>query len=297
VLIVRERTSKAGEPPRPTLEKLKEISFFKDIPEQDLREIAGIMVEKSYPATAVIIEELTEAERFFIIHTGKVQITKRFEADADLVLNLLSVGDFFGEMALLDERPRSATARAVEPTDVLEVSREDFDTLLYKAPTLAFRIMKELSSRLRETGALLVSHLHQRNRQLSRARLDTFAMIADASALRDTRTGGRIGRRIRIAKSIGRRMGLQDEEMLNIELGLLLHDLGAILTPDPPVSQTARIIVVTEAFDDMMTGGEGREPMDIGIAMREILRGAGVRFDSTVVSALHAAWETGGLES
>ena len=69
----------------------------------------------------MIIEERTAAERFLIIYRGKIEITKRFENEEEFVLAVQSDGEFFGEMALLDERPRSATARALEPTIVLEI--------------------------------------------------------------------------------------------------------------------------------------------------------------------------------
>lgn len=214
------------------VERLKELSFFANIPDHDLRQIAEIMVEKSYRKGAVIIEERTEAERFFIIYRGKIEITKKFESDEEFVLSVQSDGDFFGEMALLDEQPRSATARALEPTIVLETSRKNFETLLYKAPMLAYRIMRELSSRLRETGALLVSHLQQRNRQLYRSHIDTIAMVVQAIDQRAAQTSGRTRRVAGLAKAIGKEMGLEDEQLMVLELSALLHDLGMLAVPE-----------------------------------------------------------------
>jgi HD-GYP domain-containing protein (c-di-GMP phosphodiesterase class II) len=210
---------------------LREISFFSNMSEYDLRQIAEIIVEKSYRKGAVIVEELTEAERFFIIYKGKIEITKRFEGDEEFVLSVQSDGDFFGEMALLDEGRRSATARALEPTVVLEISRNNFETLLYKAPVLAYRIMKELSSRLRETGALLISHLKQRNRQLYRAYIDTVNLVTQAIEKREAKTFG-LNRRVTfLAKALGKELGLSEEDLLVLELGALLHDLGMLAVP------------------------------------------------------------------
>jgi HD-GYP domain-containing protein (c-di-GMP phosphodiesterase class II) len=217
---------------RSIVDRLKEISFFSDIPEQDLRQIAEIMVEKSYRKGAAIIEEHTEAERFFVIYRGKIEITKKFEGGEEFVLSVQSDGDFFGEMALLDEQPRSATARAIEPTIVLETSRKNFETLLYKAPMLAYRIMRELASRLRETGALLVSHLQQRNRQLYRSHIDTVTMIVQAVEKRAAQTRGRTRRVADLAKAIGRAQGLADEQLMVLELSALLHDLGMLAVPE-----------------------------------------------------------------
>jgi HD-GYP domain-containing protein (c-di-GMP phosphodiesterase class II) len=214
------------------IDRLKEISFFSDIPDPDLRQIAEIMVEKSYRKGAVIIEERTGAERFFVIYRGKIEITKKFESDEEFVLSVQSDGDFFGEMALLDAQPRSATARALEPTIVLETSRKNFETLLYKAPMLAYRIMRELSSRLRETGALLVSHLQQRNRQLYRSHIDTITMVVQAIEQRSSQTSGRTRRVASLAKAIGKGMGLADEQLMVLELSALLHDLGMLVVPE-----------------------------------------------------------------
>ncbi len=211
---------------------LKEISFFSNMSDYDLRQIAEIVTEKNYKKGATIIEELTEAERFFIIHRGKIEITKKFEGYEEFVLAVQSDGDFFGEMALLDEGRRSATVRALEPTTVLEISRNNFETLLYKAPVLAYRILKELSSRLRETGALLISYLKQRNRQLYQAYIDTLTMVAQAMEKRNGGIRGLSRRVTDLAKTVGKEMDLDEESLLILELSALLHDLGMLSMPD-----------------------------------------------------------------
>jgi len=215
-----------------TVEMLKEISFFSNMSIHDLKQIAEIIIPKKYDKGAVIIEEMTEAERFFIIYRGKIEITKRFEGGEEFVLSVQSDGDFFGEMALLDEGRRSATVRALDPTTVLEISRKDFDTLLYKAPVLAYRILKELSSRLRETGALLISHLKQSNRLLYRAYIDTMSMIMQVIDRPDARAGSRVYRVKDLSLALGKELGLSDEEMLDLELGALFHDLGMLAVPE-----------------------------------------------------------------
>ena len=222
-------------------EMLKEISFFSNMSDYDLRQIAEIVMEKSYRKGAAIIEELTEAERFFIIHKGKIEITKKFEGYEEFVLAVQSDGDFFGEMALLDEGRRSATVRALEPTTVLEISRNNFETLLYKAPVLAYRIMKELSSRLRETGALLISYLKQRNRQLYQAYIETMTMVVRAMEKQGSRIRGLSRRVTELSKIIGKEMGLDEEDLLILELGALLHDLGMLSMPDKLVEKPGRL--------------------------------------------------------
>lgn len=209
-----------------TVRMLRDISYFANMSDHDLRQVAAITAEKRYPAGAVIIAEQTEAERFFIVHRGKIEVSKKFEDTEEFVLAVYSDGDFFGEMALLDEGRRSATVRAIEPTTALEISRKDFETLLYKAPRLAYGILKELSSRLRETGALLISYLKQRNRQLYRAYISTMSVVAEALERKALETRGYVLRARILAKSLGREMNLPDGHLLMLELAALLHDLG-----------------------------------------------------------------------
>jgi HD-GYP domain-containing protein (c-di-GMP phosphodiesterase class II) len=180
----------------------------------------------------LIIEENTPADRFFIIEDGKIQIIKRFEDGEQVVLGVHSDGEFFGELALLDEGPRSATVQAVEPTTVLEISRQDFETLIYKSPVLAFSILKELSSRLRETAALLISHLQHKNRQLTQSYLDTINIVMQAVEARDSYTRGHTERVTAMAKAIGKQMKLPGDQLFNLEIGSLLHDVGKIGIPD-----------------------------------------------------------------
>ena len=214
------------------IERLKRISFFSGLSDYDLHQIDQITVEKSYAAGESIVEENEAAERFFIIEKGKIQIVKRFEDGTHLVLGVHSDGEFFGEMALLDEGPRSATVRAVDATSVLVIARQDFETLIYKSPVLAYSIMRELSSRLRETGALLISHLQRRNRELSQSYLDTVNIVIKAVEARDSFTRGHTERVTELAKAIGTQMRLPEEQLFNLEIGSLLHDVGQISVPD-----------------------------------------------------------------
>ncbi len=188
-------------------------------------------MEKHYAAGESIVEENATAERFFIIAKGKIQIVKRFENGEQLVLGVHSDGEFFGEMALLDEGPRSATVRAVDSTTVVEIARKDFETLIYKSPVLAYSIMRELSSRLRETAALLISHLQRRNRELSQSYLDTVNIVMQAIEARDSYTRGHTERVTDLAKAIGEQLKLSEEQLFNLEIGSLLHDVGQISVP------------------------------------------------------------------
>jgi CRP-like cAMP-binding protein len=230
------------------------------MPDYDLGQIAEIIEEKQYRRGQMIIEEHTEAERFFIISTGKIEISKRLEDGEEFVLAVHSDGEFFGEMALLDEGRRSANARALEDTVMLEISRPNFETLLYKAPVLAYSIMKELSSRLRETGALLVSHLQRKNRQLTRTYLDTLTVVMKSLEERDTPAISHSRRVRNLAEALGRKLGLSEGERFLLEVRALLHDFDSDQVPDSLPTQgnalTAEILSVADRFDTLSSGSK-----------------------------------------
>ncbi len=208
------------------------MDFFSGMPEEHLRLVAGVARQRRFRAGQVIIEENSAADAFFIIRTGRVRITKRLETGEEMFLAEESEGGFFGEMALLDEGPRSATARAVEPTSLLEISRSDFKVLLKQAPLLAYAMMRVLASRLRGTGALMVHELQRKNRELADAYRDTITAVVNTLEARDPYTRGHTERVTAIAKAIAGRMGLSAEEQFIIEIGALLHDVGKIGVKD-----------------------------------------------------------------
>ncbi|MEL7061066.1 MAG: cyclic nucleotide-binding domain-containing protein [Acidobacteriota bacterium] len=90
----------------------------------------------------------------FIVQDGKVEILKHFKNE-DQRLTVLSQGDFFGEMSILEDRPRTASARALTDTQLLSINYATFDQMLRKNPEIAVRMMRKLSRRLRDTDELL----------------------------------------------------------------------------------------------------------------------------------------------
>ncbi|MEM8933608.1 MAG: cyclic nucleotide-binding domain-containing protein, partial [Acidobacteriota bacterium] len=109
---------------------------------------------KSYPAEAVIFSEGDLGTEMYIIQEGKIEIVKLFKGEQRR-LAVLSQGDFFGEMAILEDLPRTATAVAKSEVRILAIDGSTFDTMLRKNPEIAVRMMRKLSRRLRETDQML----------------------------------------------------------------------------------------------------------------------------------------------
>jgi CRP-like cAMP-binding protein len=117
------------------------------------------------PAARHNIVELEEGEwvfhegdlgtEMYIVQEGQVEVLKTVGVDDYQQLLILERGDFFGEMALLEDMPRAAGVRAVQTTKLLEINGSTFDQMLRENPEIAVRMMRALSRRLRETDALV----------------------------------------------------------------------------------------------------------------------------------------------
>ena len=113
---------------------------------------------KRFPAGHMIFLEEDHGSDFYVILEGQVEISKTYRGvegrgDRPEVLNVLGPGDFFGEMALLEETPRFATARAVTDVECLVFGRGDFEGIVGENARLALQMLRSLSHRLRQACA------------------------------------------------------------------------------------------------------------------------------------------------
>ena len=132
---------------------LKKIHLFHGLDDDELQTIAEKLSEASHPAGAVIFEQDGKAESFYLIHGGSVNITRR-QAGKQLQLAVFVKSDYFGELALVSNRRRSASATAVADTTLLVLSRKDFEQLYKGDPKLRLNLevavrSRQLAQRLR----------------------------------------------------------------------------------------------------------------------------------------------------
>lgn len=104
---------------------------------------------RKIPAGTVLFHEGDHGEEMYILQSGKVKISKRLRG-VEKTLAVLEKGEFFGEMAILNDKPRSATAEVMEDSDLLVIDRKTFETLLRGNVEIAIRFIKRLAERLRE---------------------------------------------------------------------------------------------------------------------------------------------------
>jgi CRP/FNR family cyclic AMP-dependent transcriptional regulator len=133
------------------IQSLKNIPIFSALSEPHLEELAEIALEKTYRKNQVIFDQGDPGSSLILIKSGLVKISLVDSNNHEFIIKTFSVNDFFGEMSLLDEGSRSATATAVEDTHALIVFRNNFTSLIQKTPSMALGMLTELSNRLRTT--------------------------------------------------------------------------------------------------------------------------------------------------
>ena len=140
------------------IEFLKTVPFFDQLSNRQLKGVSDIMFERTYDADELVFEEGQPGAALFLVLDGKVAV-EIFRETSTTRLAVLERGAFFGEMALLDETPRSATARALERTRTLALYRNDLNGLVQRDAKTACQIYRSLAAtiadRLRLTNELV----------------------------------------------------------------------------------------------------------------------------------------------
>ncbi|MGA2631410.1 MAG: Npt1/Npt2 family nucleotide transporter [Terriglobia bacterium] len=127
---------------------LKSAPLFAAVEGEELAALADISLEHTYQPGEMIFEENAVPHHLYLVLEGKVEVFRRVN-DSDHSLAYLGEKECFGEMAILDDHPRSASVRAAEATTVLKIDRESFRELILERPQIAFAIFQILSGRLR----------------------------------------------------------------------------------------------------------------------------------------------------
>jgi len=124
--------------------------LFQGLPEQDRENLRRSVRELSFKEGDIIFREGEPGDGLYVIASGRVQIASNVGFGDPRVLSTFGPGDHFGEMAVVDDEPRSATAMVVEPTVAYFLDRAHLQSLLERAPVLSATLLREISRRLRE---------------------------------------------------------------------------------------------------------------------------------------------------
>ncbi|MEX0681833.1 MAG: cyclic nucleotide-binding domain-containing protein [Dehalococcoidia bacterium] len=129
--------------------------IFSELGKRDLERLAKLMVPRTVKAGEVVIKENDQAAGFFVVASGKLEAVRGADSGNPQVLATYGPGDFFGEMALFEGFPRSATVRAVEDSECLAMTRWDFTAEMKNHPEIAVSMLPVLVRRLRNADAKL----------------------------------------------------------------------------------------------------------------------------------------------
>lgn len=128
---------------------LSKIDLFADMPEEDLQAVSNLAATRTYPKNTIIISEGDDSDSLYCVLSGKVKVYLSDDDGREIIINILGEGEYFGELALLDDAPRSASVMTLEETKLAVISKSAFENCLSKNPQLALHIIRELSKRMR----------------------------------------------------------------------------------------------------------------------------------------------------
>ena len=134
---------------------LRSISLFEGLSGEDLRELAGTQQRRPFAAGVSVFEQGDRGDAMYIVESGDINIHLPGEASRRISLKDISRGEYFGELALFDDKPRSASALATTDAVLLELHRGTLRDYLQRRPGAAMAILRTMSERLRETNTLL----------------------------------------------------------------------------------------------------------------------------------------------
>ncbi len=131
------------------VEMLKNVPIFDNLSDDELEAIRSCAVTRNFPKSSVIINEGDSSDSLYIIVKGRVTIYLSDENGKEVILNSQSEGDYFGELALVDDDKRSASVVTAEKSTFLVISKSDFKKVLSAHPGLAFNLIRGLTHRVR----------------------------------------------------------------------------------------------------------------------------------------------------
>ena len=129
---------------------LKTVPLFTSFPEEQLRMLSTMITRKSAPRSTTIMAGGDPTDSLYIVLSGRLKVMMSDEDGKEVILSILGPGEFFGEMGLIDDAPRSASVVAIEACELLAINRRDFKKCLAENFEMAMAVMRGLVRRLRE---------------------------------------------------------------------------------------------------------------------------------------------------
>lgn len=132
---------------------LKQVSLFADLTEAELKALLDDLSYRKFAKDEIIFRQGDNSRELYVVMQGKLRIFKVAPSGGETTIDIFSIGSVMGEFAVVDSEPRSATAKTIEPTELLMMTHDKFLRHMRQMPDLALGMTKLLSSRVRWTAA------------------------------------------------------------------------------------------------------------------------------------------------
>jgi CRP-like cAMP-binding protein len=149
------------------VEFIKQVALFENLEIELLNALALKMKEKIFKKREIIFRENDIGDKLYVLISGKIVLSKEMAHEKQNVIAVITPVNVIGEMAILDNEPRSLTVKAVQESKFLILDKNDFKEIILKHPEIAFQIFKILSQRLRQAN---VNILNKRNNNLKNSK-------------------------------------------------------------------------------------------------------------------------------
>lgn len=188
---------------------------------------------KTVPAGTLLFKEGEAGNQMFVIQSGKVKISKKI-GEVEKTLAILPPGEFFGEMAILNNEPRTATAEVIEESRLLVIDPKTFEAMIKGNAEIALRMIKKLSERLRQADEQIENLMIKDNNSKV---INTIARIAENEGIQ---TDGGIKIKLKL-KDISLKTGLEQEKIRDIINKLVRARLVSVVSDGIVVSDLAKL--------------------------------------------------------
>jgi CRP/FNR family cyclic AMP-dependent transcriptional regulator len=134
------------------LSAIARVSIFSKLNQPDVEELTKIISAKKYAPDAAVFFQGDPSDCLYMLLTGSVKVTQASEGGREKILDILGPGEIFGEFAMLDGHPRSATVTTCEPTELATISHKDFRNFVASRPEILWKVLQALCERVRKTS-------------------------------------------------------------------------------------------------------------------------------------------------
>jgi CRP/FNR family cyclic AMP-dependent transcriptional regulator len=128
---------------------LNKLYIFSELAPQETDRLTQHSTTRTYPANTILISEGDSTDSLYVVLEGEVKVFASDDQGKEVILNILGPGEYFGELALLDDKPRSASVKTMVPTKVMVITKNDFKNCLATDPDMAYRLIKVLIGQVR----------------------------------------------------------------------------------------------------------------------------------------------------